>query len=60
MKTKTVNVSKLTNRAMIAGGEKSITKVIDEGMLKEWVGIGWITARTATKTDRAKYPEVQR
>jgi hypothetical protein len=52
--------SAVTTIAMVAGNEKFITKIIDEdGLLKEWVGIGWIDIRTATKADRKKYPTLE-
>lgn len=57
---KTIDARKLSNTAMVAGGEKRISKVIDRGTLKEWVGIGWIDLRRATAKDRAKYPTVTR
>lgn len=57
---KTVHASKLSNIAMTTGGEKRYSKVIDGDVLKEWVGIGWIDVRNATKADRSKYPMVKR
>lgn len=57
---KKVKVEKLRNITMAAGGEKKITKVIDGGNLKEWVGIGWITLRRATNEDLKQYPIVER
>jgi hypothetical protein len=48
----------VTNRAMVAGNEKHISIIIESGIVKEWVGIGWIDLRPATKTDRKTFPEV--
>lgn len=46
--------------AMVAGKEKSISRVIEREVLKEWVGIGWIDIRKATKRDYLNYPEVKK
>ncbi len=43
---------------MVAGNEDHITVVIDQGVKREWVGIGWIDAGAATDEDKAKYPTV--
>jgi hypothetical protein len=56
---KTVARSRLSTPAMIAGGELKYTKVIMNGVLKEWVGIGWIELRQATPADIKKYPTVE-
>lgn len=53
---KTVRRAELSNLRMVAGGEKRRSKVIVEGVLKEWVGIGWITLRQATAHDKRTYP----
>lgn len=45
---------------MAAGNEKRFTRVIDENILKEWVAIGWVDVRKATKEDKKKYPKVVR
>jgi len=57
---KTIPVSKVSNIRMAAGGEKRITKLIDDGVLKEWVGIGWIVLRKATAADKKRYMRVAR
>ena len=44
---------------MTAGKEKKLSKVIHEGKVKEWVGIGWVELREATAEDREKIPEVK-
>lgn len=33
-------------------------KVIHNGMVKCWVGIGWVVERTATPADKERIPEV--
>lgn len=38
--------SKCSNLRMIAGNEKYINKFADNGEIKEWVGIGWVTIGT--------------
>lgn len=55
---KTVKRSELTHRKMVAGNEKKYTTVIIEGIVKDWVGIGWVGEDKATDEDRAKFPEM--
>jgi hypothetical protein len=55
-KTKTIPVSKLSTISMVAGGEKRHPKVIHEGILKNWVGFGWVNEREATEEDKQTYP----
>lgn len=38
----TVSVHEISTLRMTAGNEKHLTKIIHEGKLKEWVGIGWV------------------
>ena len=57
MKIKPEECSRLR---MVAGNEKKYPVVIDDGVLMEWVGIGWIDARIAIPADYDHYPEVQR
>ena len=52
----TVARSELTNLRMVAGNEKKYSRIIDNGCLKEWCGIGWCRIRTATERDRVIYP----
>jgi hypothetical protein len=56
-KPKPVSYRDVSTLAMTSGNEKKLSKVIHEGILKEWVGIGWIDLRPATKEDSKKYPE---
>lgn len=44
---------------MTTGGEDRISKIILDGVVKEWVGIGWIDIGTATPDDYSKIPEVK-
>ena len=55
----TITASKLTNIAMVNGNETLYKIIIDNGYLKEWVGIGWIELRKATPGDLKKYPIVE-
>lgn len=57
---KTVEARELGNLRMVEGGEKKYQIVIDSGLVKEWVGIGWIELRKATFEDREQYPIVTR
>ena len=43
---------------MVAGNEEKFSMVIDDGQLKEWVGIGWVHIRLATDEDRLNFPTV--
>jgi len=47
----------LFSACMTCGNETKYTKVIHKGILKEWVGIGWIPLRIATKDDVPRWPE---
>ena len=57
---KKIDASELSNFRMAGGVEKRIKAVIDEDVLKEWVGIGWVDVRTALPADYEKYPTVIR
>lgn len=58
-KIKTVNASDLSLLKMVAGGEKRHRVVVDtDGILKEWVGFGWIDLRPASEADRERWPRV--
>ena len=54
---KTIPVARLGILAMTAGGERETSLVIHEGVVKEWVGIGWIELRDPTAEDRATIPQ---
>jgi hypothetical protein len=51
---KTVKRSELSNMKMVAGNENKYDAVIVDGVVKEWVGFGWID--TDTKPDPKKFP----
>jgi len=57
---KIVQATELSKFKMVGGNEKKYKAVIDDGILKEWVGIGWIDLREATEKDSEKFPVVQR
>ena len=53
---KTVKLSELSILRMTTGGEKKYSRVVINGVLKEWVGIGWIDIRRAKTRDLTTYP----
>jgi hypothetical protein len=57
---KTVNAKELQNIRMAGHNEKKYPVVIDYGVLKEWVAIGWVDVREATQKDYEKFPVVER
>lgn len=56
---KPIPVGNLSNIYMSLRGEHLHPVVIHDGMVKRWVGMGWVTEDPATAEDRAKYPEAQ-
>lgn len=56
---KTVKINECSNIRMVCGNEKKFDSVIHNGILKDWVGIGWIDVRKATKEDYKKYRTVK-
>lgn len=50
--------SELSNLKMVSGNEAKYSVVIDGGVRKEWVGIGWIEAGPAIPADFDVYPVV--
>lgn len=57
---KKVKARELSKLKMVAGNEKKYKIVIDNGILKEWVAIGWIDIGEATEEDYEYYPVVER
>ena len=55
---RTVMRSELTNIKMVAGNEKNYSTVIIDGIVKDWVGFGWVGDTEATDEDRAKFPQM--
>ena len=56
----TVKAIELTKFKMASGNEKKYQAVIDDGILKEWVAIGWVDLRQATDEDYNHFPVVER
>lgn len=54
-----VSLANCATLRMTTGGEKSHPIVIHDGMVKEWVGFGWIDLGLAVPDDYLKYPEVE-
>ena len=48
------------NPVSMSVDEKLPQLVIDDGILKRYVGIGWVDERMATPDDYKKYPTVKR
>ena len=48
----------LQNLRMGAGNERKYRKVIIDGRVKEWVGIGWIDLGVPSDADQLLLPEV--
>lgn len=55
---KPVSFRDVSTIAMVAGNESKITKIIHDGDIKEWVGIGWVTLGRAEPRDYIKIPQV--
>lgn len=55
-----VHARDLNKLAMAAGNECKYSIVVDDGVLKQWVAIGWIDLRPAVPSDSEKYPMVIR
>ena len=53
-----VKASELTTLKMSCGNAKKFSRVIEDGMVKNWVGIGWVTEHKATAKDMLRYPKV--
>lgn len=54
-----IPIGNLSNIHMTLRGENVHPVVIHNGMVKRWVGMGWVTEEPATAEDRAKYPEAK-
>ncbi len=55
---KTVKSSELASFRMVASNEKKYDRVIDKGVVKQWVGFGWVTEEAPTDEERATLPFV--
>lgn len=63
-KERTVKIKDLSTVSMVARGDKLpghkgvnevSTRVIHDGILKNWVGFGWVDERRATRADKQRY-----
>lgn len=59
MKAEPIPRKDATNIAMVNGNEATITHIIQDGMVKEWVGIGWVELREATPADYESIGELE-
>lgn len=57
-KPKALKRKDIANSAMVAGNEDEFTEIILDGVVKKWVGIGWVEVRKATQEDYQKIREV--
>lgn len=51
-----INITDLRTISMVTKNEKNYQTVIHAGIIKDWVGIGWIELGKPTKEDFKKYP----
>jgi hypothetical protein len=56
---KTVPRDHLNPWKMVSGNEDVYPVVIDNGIRKDWVAIGWIDIGPASDEDKALYPHVK-
>jgi len=59
-KPEPVNARELSNTKMSNGNVELFPKVIDHGIVKDWIGMGWVNSHAASEEDYFKYPEVKR
>lgn len=57
-KRKTIKRSKLSKLSMVAGGEKTASKIILNGTVRQWVGFGWVDEGKPTKHQSKTLPHV--
>ncbi len=55
-KKKTVTRKKCTYIAMVNGNEKNHPRIIMGGIVKNWVGFGWVDEGKATAKHKKMYP----
>lgn len=48
---KTIDIREVSNLKMVSGNEKRVRKIVQDGVVKEWVGFGWVEVRKATPRD---------
>lgn len=56
----TVHARECSVLAMVAGNEARFTKVVDEGVVKQWVGFGWVSEGPEEYPRDEKLPRVVR
>jgi len=56
---KTVKSGELSFLRMVSGNEKIYDRVIDAGVVKQWVGFGWIEDGAPGPIDLATLPTVE-
>ena len=54
-----VKMSELSVIRMVAGNEKKYSRVIQNGIVKNWVGFGWVDEGEANGGDYTRYPLVK-
>jgi len=54
----TVQLKELSSIKMAGKNGTKYSKIIHNDMIKQWVGIGWVSEGKATKQDYRKYPVV--
>jgi len=59
-KPEPVNARELSNVKMSNGNVELFPRVIDDGMIKDWIGMGWVIDVAAKEEDYYKYPKVKR
>lgn len=55
---KTVHARELSSLKMAAGNEKKFPRVVLDGDVRDWVGIGWINSGKAQSPRDDKLPRV--
>lgn len=55
---RTVSVRDVSTIAMVNGNERKFDRVIHGGVVKEWVGIGWIETGEPTAEELETLPHV--
>lgn len=58
MKRKTIKRDELSSVKMVVRNEKTISRVILDGTVRNWVGYGWLNEGRASKLDYEKHPIV--
>ncbi len=59
-KPNTVHARDCSTLAMTAGNERRFSKIVDDGIVKQWVGFGWVSEGPEEFPRDAKLPRVVR